>query len=55
MKKNDTTSPTVATESVFITSTIDEYEGRKVATMDITSDFLHTAMKSKDPKVHMEL
>ena len=34
---------------------IDEYEGRKVATMDITSDFLHTAMESKDPKVHMEL
>ena len=55
MKKEDTTSPTSATESVFITSTIDEFERKIVATMEVTSDFLHNPMGPKDPKVHMVL
>ena len=42
MKKDDTTFPTVATESVFINSTIDAFEGQKLVTMDVPSAFLHT-------------
>ena len=33
--KQETTSPTVATESVFITAVIDTHEGRDVACFDI--------------------
>ena len=39
--KQDTTSPTVSTESVFITSVIDAHEGRDVACFDIPGAFLH--------------
>ena len=39
--KQDTTSPTVATESVFITAVIDAHEGRDVACFDIPGAFLH--------------
>jgi hypothetical protein len=39
--KQDTTSPTVATESVFITAVIDAQEGRDVACFDIPGAFLH--------------
>jgi hypothetical protein len=39
--KQDTTSPTVATESVFITTVIDAHEGRDVACFDIPGAFLH--------------
>jgi hypothetical protein len=39
--KQDTTSPTVATESVFITAVIDAHEGRNVACFDIPGAFLH--------------
>jgi hypothetical protein len=35
-------APTVALESVFITSTIDANESRKVVTIDIPGAFLHT-------------
>ena len=35
------TSDTVALESVFITSTIDAKESRKVVTIDIPGAFLH--------------
>jgi hypothetical protein len=35
------TSDTVALESVFITSTIDTKESRKVVTIDIPGAFLH--------------
>ena len=55
MKKENTTLPTVSTESVFITSTIDTFEGQKVATMDVPSYFLHTPVEPKDPMVHMAL
>ena len=53
MKREDTTFPTVAAESVFITSNIDVFEGQKVATMDVPSSFLHTPMDTKYPKVYM--
>ncbi len=39
--KQGTTSPTVATESVFITAVIDAYDGRDVACFNIPGVFLH--------------
>ena len=39
--KNDTASPTAATESVLITGVIDAKEKRKVATIDLPGAFLH--------------
>jgi hypothetical protein len=39
--KQETTSPTVATESVFITTVIDVHEGRDVACFDIPGGFLN--------------
>ena len=39
--KQDTTLPTVSTESVFITEVIDAHEGRDVACFDIPGAFLH--------------
>ncbi len=39
--KQDTTSLTVAMESVFITAVIDTHEGRDVACFDIPGAFLH--------------
>ena len=55
MKKEDTTLAIGSTESVFITSNIDSFEGRKVATMNIPIDFLHTPMYPKYLKVHITL
>ena len=55
MKKEDATSPTVATECVFVTSAIDAFKRRKVENLDIASDFLYNPMDPKDPKVHMAL
>ena len=39
--KGEAAAPTVTLESVFITSTIDAKEGRKVVTIDIPGAFLH--------------
>jgi hypothetical protein len=39
--KENTTSPTVMTDSVMITSAIDAHEGRVVVTLDIPRAFLH--------------
>jgi hypothetical protein len=39
--KQETTSPTVATESVFITAVVDAHEGRDVAYFHIPGAFLH--------------
>ena len=41
--KEETYSPTVATESIFITAMIDAQEGRDVAHVDIPGAFLQTA------------
>ena len=54
LKKNDTTSPTVATKIVFITLTIDASEGLKVVAMVVPSAFLYTLMEHKYPKVHIK-
>jgi hypothetical protein len=40
-KKEDGASPTVATDSIMITATIDAYEQRNVATIDIPGAFLN--------------
>ncbi len=50
--KQETTSPTVATESVFITTVVDAHEGRDVACYDIPGAFLHAHL---DEKVTMVL
>jgi hypothetical protein len=43
----DPSSPTVATESLFITAAIDAMEKRKVATADIVGAYLHSTMPGK--------
>ena len=44
--------PTVTTEAVILTSTIDAKEGRDVATMDIPGTFMHS---DQDETVHLHL
>jgi hypothetical protein len=46
-KKEDRASPTVATDSIMITATIDAHKCRKVATTNIPGAFLH-AYNNKD-------
>ena len=48
--KEQKTSPTVATESVMLTSTIDAKEGRDMATVDIPGAFMHS---DQDETVHL--
>jgi hypothetical protein len=43
--KEEAAAPTIALESVFITSTIDAKESRKVVTVDIPGAFVHTDNK----------
>ena len=50
--KEETSSPTVALESVFLTSLIDAKEGRKVATVDVPGAFMQSEM---DEVVHMRI
>ena len=50
--KQQKTSPTVATESVMHTSTIDAKEGRDMATVDIPGAFMHS---DQDETVHLRL
>jgi hypothetical protein len=50
--KQETSSPTVTTEALFITSTIDAEERRKVVTVDIPGAFMHSDMEEL---VHVRL
>ena len=50
--KEETSSPTVSTEALFLTSLIDAEEERKVVTVDIPGAFMHSDM---DELVHMRL
>ncbi len=43
--KEEAAAPTVALDSVFLTSTIDAKENREVATIDIPDAFLHADNK----------
>eukprot|EP00804_Cyclotella_cryptica_P004105 CCRYP_019110-RA/>CCRYP_019110-RA protein AED:0.32 eAED:0.32 QI:0/0/0/1/0/0/2/0/274 len=42
IRKEDATSPTVATDSVFLTGALDAYQRRDVAFIDLPGAFLHT-------------
>ena len=43
--KEESSSPTVGTESLFLSLVIDAYEGRHIATADIAGAFLHATME----------
>ena len=47
MSKNDTSSPTVATEALLLSCVIDAVEGRDVATCDIPGAFMQSDMEGK--------
>jgi hypothetical protein len=47
MSKEETSSPTVATEALILTCVIDAMEGRDVATCDIPGAFMQSDMKGK--------
>ena len=51
--KEEVTSPTVATESVFITANIDALEKRGVATVDLSGAFLYTKVDPNDDTVQV--
>ena len=44
MVESNTTSPTVSTEAVMLTATIDALEGRYVAVVDIPGEYLSADM-----------
>ena len=50
--KEETSSPTITLESLFLTSLIDAIEGRHVVTCDIPGAFMHADM---DELVHVKL
>ncbi len=47
MTKQETSSPTVATEALMLTCVVDAIEGRDVATCDIPGAFMQSDMKGK--------
>ena len=51
-KQGEISSPTVATEVVFLTAVINALEGRKVAMVDIPGAFLHSYM---DKDIHVKI
>ena len=53
MSKEDIASPTAAPESAVITSVVDAYERREVATVDVPNAFMqaHIDTKPGDPRV----
>ena len=52
ISKEESSSPTVATESVFITSAIEAHEGRDVAVVDLPGAFMQA---NQEDLVHMKL
>lgn len=54
---SDTSSPTIATTSIFIIAQIAASESREVATIDIGSAYLNAVMPTDDPAklVHMKI
>jgi hypothetical protein len=50
--KSETSSPTVMTQSVFLTSVIDAMERRNVMTIDVPGAFMHSDM---DELIHIKL
>jgi len=52
MSREDTSSPTVSTESTLLTAVIEAEEGRDVATCDIPNAFIQTAKEPRDKDGH---
>ncbi len=52
MTRAETSSPTVATESLFLTAVIDAEEGRDVGTVDIPNAFVQVSLDSEDEGGH---
>ena len=50
--KEETSSPTISLEALFLTCLIDAKEGRKVVTLDIPGAFMQADM---DEKIHIKL
>ena len=48
--KEDSTSPTISTEAVFLTAVVDAWEGRKVVVLDVPGAFMQVDM---DETVHV--
>ena len=48
LPREETASPTVSTESTMLTSVIEAYEGRDVATADIPNAFIPTNIPDTD-------
>ena len=55
MAKDQTSSPTISNESLFLTLTIDDKDGRDVAACDIPGEFLQKDMPEGSDKVHTKL
>jgi hypothetical protein len=51
LTKEDSSSPTVATESVLLTSIVDADEGRDIAIIDIPNAFIQTRVEEKKDRV----
>ena len=57
MSREETASPTAATESIFLTTVIDAKEGRDIMSSDVPNAFIQTPMDYKhgEPRVIMKL
>jgi len=55
IEKEDASSPTVATESVILTSVIDAVEERETAVIDIPKAFIQTVVTDKEKRVIIRL
>jgi hypothetical protein len=55
ISKEDSSSPTVATESVLLTCTIDAQEGRELAIIDIPNAFIQTRAERPEDQVIIRL
>jgi hypothetical protein len=55
ISKENASSPTVATESVLLTSLVDAQENRDVAIVDIPNAFIQTVVENNEDKVVMRI
>ena len=55
MAKDQTLSPTISYETLFLTLTIGAKEGREVATCDIPGAFIQTDMPKEANNVHIKV
>ena len=55
MAKDQTSSPTISNEAIFLNLTIDAKEVRDVGTYYIPGEFIHTDMPEGAGKVHIKI